>query len=268
MALDHAEPADETMPDATVLDATIPDEMMPSGSLTDSTAPLWAQHLHKLDGIDLKAILCIRFSPVRTIPKRCLAGICDIIDATLDGIASRDEQQAQRWSRLWLLLPRLLLRAVFSKRTSIAPRQTDIRRMIKERLRAFHNGDWLQLFEEATAKRPATGAGNLDDHEADDNDYDESELNRSAREAVRVTRLNERSRAMSRLTSSGIAPPSKQVAEMLRIEITGGAVLSSSPPGIGFDWRSANLPRCTLDHVALRRRLREAKRGSSPSLSG
>ena len=140
--------------------------------------------------------------------------------------------------------------------------------MIKERLRAFHNGDWLQLLEEATAKRLATGAGDLDDHEADDNNDDESELNRSAREAVRLTRLNERSRAMSRLTSSGIAPPSKQVAEMLRMEITGGAVLSSSPPGIGFDWRSANLPRCTLDHVALRRRLREAKRGSSPSLSG
>ena len=68
------------------------------------------------------------------------------------------------------------------------------------------------------------------DGDSEETDEAEVELNRAAREAIRLTRLNERSRAMSRLTSSGIAAPSRHVAEMLRQEITGGRRLTGDPP--------------------------------------
>ena len=99
-------------------------------------------------------------------------------------------------------------------------------------------------------------------------DEAEAERNRAAKEAVRLCRLNERSRAMSRLTSSGIAPPSRHVAELLRQDITGGELPSGEPRGICLNWRGLDLPRRDINHGALRKRLREAPRVSLASAAG
>ena len=244
-----------------------PTQQMP---MPDSRRQEWWQHLGLLEDVDVKAILCQRFKPVRNIPKRCLSAFCDVMDSTLQGIVHADAAVARRCSRLWLLLPRMILSAVFGDRPQVVARGGDLRRMIRDKLRRFHGGEWLELLHEAHSQQHAAPANARapDFEEAGEEDEAEEEFQRVAREVIRLCRLNELSRAMARLTSSGIAPPSREVAEMLRREITGGHAPADVAPGIGFDWRAADLPKVRIDADALRKRLREAPRGSSPSASG
>ena len=239
----------------------------PSPAGTASTMPEWWRHLPLLVTVDVCAMLCKRFKPLRNIPKRCLSAFCDVMDAALLGVVSGDIDVGRRCSRLWLLLPRLLLGAVFSDRPQVVARGGDMRRMIRDRLRRFHDGEWVELLQEAHVQQQnATAAAREIENEAEDEA--EAEFQRVAGEVIRLCRLNEVSRAMARLTSSGIAPPSRGVAEMLRREITGGHIPSGAAPGIGFDWRHEDFPRVRIDPAALRTRLRQAPRGSSPSASG
>ena len=255
------------MRDETAAVAEPPQVDGPSLNQRSSNRRPWWNHLALLDNLDVRAILCQRFSPMRNIPKRCLSALCDIMDATMEGIANPDVDIARRCSRLWLLLPRMLLGAVFSERKQVVARGGDMRRIVTERLRRFQAGQWVDLLHDApTQQRTAVRTTT---HPSDeDEEAEEQRLCQSAREAVRLCRLNELSRAMTRLTSTGIAAPSRKVAEMLRKEIAGETPLADEPPGIGFDWRNADLPRARVDPTMLKRRLRESPRGASPSVSG
>ena len=54
----------------------------------------------------------------------------------------------------------------------------------------------------------------------------------------------------------------------MREALTGGKAASQHPPGVGIDWKNADLPTLSLDRRALRIRLQQAKRGSSPGITG
>ena len=193
-----------------------PTQQMP---MPDSRRPEWWQHLGLLEDVDVKATLCQRFKPVRNIPKRCLSAFCDVMDSTPQGIVDADAAVARRCSRLWLLLPRMIFSAVFSDRPQVVARDGDLRRTIRDKLLRFHGGEWLELLHEAHSQQHAAPAiaRAPDFEEAGEDDEAEEEFQRVAREVIRLCRLNELSRAMARFTSSGIAPPRREVAELLRV---------------------------------------------------
>ena len=85
---------------------------------------------------------------------------------------------------------------------------------------------------------------------------------------MRLTRLGELSRALGRLTSLGVAPPSTATAQTLRDELVGRAPHPGPPAGIGIAWRENRYNQIHIDTEALRRRLQSVSKGSSPSLSG
>ena len=220
----------------------------------------WHRFLPRLDEINLLEHLQTRFSPIRKIPGAILQNVLDVMEETLEGIVRAPPDEADRYAKLWLLLPRLLLSATFQERTRVAPRQQDINESIAHRLRRFYEGDWKPLLEElATLQRRKSAATEPDPQE---------QAEAKAMEAVRHCRLNETGRALDRLVGLGLAPATADTVGKLRTALTGGKAINPQPPGVGFDWKAASLPPITLDRRALRVRLRKAKRGSSPSVTG
>ena len=70
------------------------------------------------------------------------------MEVTLEGVAHATPADAERYAKLWLLLPRLLLPATFQKRTRVVPRQQDISLAVVQRLRRFYERDWKPMLDE------------------------------------------------------------------------------------------------------------------------
>ena len=182
--------------------------------------PLWWAYLPTLDAVDHTSQLTRKFNPLRHIPRQCTTAFCEITDHTLQGIADPDPTTAERTSKLWLLLPRLLLAAVADTKGKGKARQSAINKMVKRRLEAFHRGERAALL--STTTLPPTQAQAPTPHPDTTQDPTHTtETQVAAREAVRLTRLGELSRALGRLTSLGVAPPSTATAQKLRDELVG-----------------------------------------------
>ena len=162
------------------------------------------------------------------------------------------------------VLPLLLLAAALSRRTKVVARQADIRANVTRRLRRFVAGDWRSLLTETEADQSeffATASP------CDLGTTTSEEGVRAAREAMRLMRMNDLSRAMAVLTFAGIAAPSVHVVQQLREAIQGDHPPNEHFAGIGTVCQDVH-PRITLDRQCLRKRLQGARKGSSPSVTG
>ena len=108
----------------------------------------------------------------------------------------------------------------------MVPRQQNINLAIVQRLRRFYEGDWEPMLAELAGMQKK----NLN---TDPDAQEQSEA--EAMEAVRLCRLNEKSRALDRLVGLGLAPPTADTVQKLRDALTGGKEASVHPPGVGFD---------------------------------
>ena len=73
----------------------------------------WTQFLAQVDEWDLREILLRPFDPLRHVPKRCVAPFMEVAARTAT-LAAGDGIQAARAAKLWALLPRMILPAVYS----------------------------------------------------------------------------------------------------------------------------------------------------------
>ena len=74
----------------------------------------WMTHLPQVDDWDIQDIILRPFDPLRHIPKRCVGPFMEVASRTAT-LAAGDGIQAARAAKLWALLPRMLLPAVYSE---------------------------------------------------------------------------------------------------------------------------------------------------------
>ena len=128
--------------------------------------------------------------------------------------------------------------------------------IFNERLRRFLKGEWRSLLDEAAASWHPAGQAELDE---------ETAIARRREEAEAKIRLREVSRARTVLTSSGLAPGTKDTLNKLRSQ----RPAEPKPlPAEATGYRPPPSSRLKVDRKMLIAALRGAGRGSAQDLAG